>query len=121
LKTALPTKPFLIRFAKSLAESKPSFVEMIFLFSLHLPEIPQAPAMTKAKIETVLMRTGPCRCGCKGTDPWHRRTLKRAVAQTSETEGTISAPWGSVEVRRKEYQHPETGKPIFGGWLKVGI
>jgi hypothetical protein len=66
----------------------------------------------------VTMRIGVCRCGCKGRDPWHARTMMRVVTETpvpvpagtpvkgyddvplraDSPAGIITAPWGAQEV-----------------------
>lgn len=37
----------------------------------------------KVRIET---RRGPCKCGCKGSDPWHRKTYHRAIENARAVE-----------------------------------
>ena len=74
--------------------------------------------MTATRAERIILRSTPCRCGCNGTDPWHRKTVKRVVTKTSKTEGTIRMPYGEVAVFRKEYVGPATGRQMFGVWQK---
>jgi len=66
--------------------------------------------------EKITARVSPCRCGCKGRDPWHAATFRRVVHSVEsatgtadvrdlgETEitarGTVTAPWGDQSVVR---------------------
>ena len=68
----------------------------------------------KAKITT---RTCPCRCGCHGSDPWHRRDMTREVREFVAVEpianqgdtakavitgrGVARFPWGLEAVVRE--------------------
>lgn len=48
--------------------------------------LPEGDTM-KAKITT---RTTTCRCGCHGTDPWHRRAYTREVVDFTPIEPIIN-------------------------------
>jgi len=85
---------------------------------------------TQAKITN---RLSPCRCGCKGGDPWHARSFKRTVRDVREVapgtregtkacpslpffvlrEGVAKFPWGAervVEVKHGWYQQVWEGE-----------
>jgi len=83
---------------------------------------PTIPAGLTAGTQRITMRAAPCRCGCTGSDPWHRRTFTRTVrgvvalaapVLSWEIDGafavhvvavaTITTPWGAqpVEMRRR--------------------
>jgi hypothetical protein len=82
---------------------------------------PRASKIMKATREKIILRSTPCRCGCLGRDPWHAASVRRVVTMTSETTGTIKMPYGQVEVARKQYTCPVTGRALFGAWVKVNL
>lgn len=59
---------------------------------------------------TILARTQPCTCGCKGRDPWHARTFDREVRGVCDATGEAADgspiyrtgvarfPWGTETV-----------------------
>ena len=69
----------------------------------------------------IILRTEPCRCGCKGKDPGHAASVKRVVHEIHEVSeeqspwnkhtdqiqsriaqrGWIKMPYGQVEVFRR--------------------
>lgn len=69
--------------------------------------------MTAVKI---YKRLDPCRCGCQGSDPWHRESYKRVVSAVRDlaapvrvvidrgrsvlavAEGCAQLPWGRTRV-----------------------
>lgn len=46
-------------------------------------------------------RTAPCRCGCKGQDPWHKERYSRVITldEGSTTSGTVKMPYSTQPVR----------------------
>jgi len=64
--------------------------------------------MTNLTSKTVeITKTNPCRCGCKGTDPSHRKTIRRVVQNVVDVD--FDAPKNSPEfivVRRGEIKMP---------------
>ncbi len=77
--------------------------------------------MTKTRPEKISLRSKPCRCGCKGQDSWHKKSIRRIVEKTSDTTGIIKTPWGKIEVERKAYVSTITGSQVFGMWEKSKI
>ena len=74
----------------------------------------------KKLVQKVVMRDRPCACGCKGSDPWHARHLKRKIRNIQPIDprvtdthefgdriysratialGEIKTPWGFEPVR----------------------
>ena len=70
---------------------------------------------TKTREPVKIHRDRKCGCGCKGTDPWHRRTMTRVVREITKIEGVdlrgngctrlvnvvrgvAHMPWGEQEV-----------------------
>ena len=47
--------------------------------------------------QIITNRINPCRCGCSGTDPWHRKTFRRRVKQIRRVKGTAvkRCDWGT--------------------------
>ena len=81
-----------------------------------------------------MMRVDPCRCGCKGNDPWHRASFKRAVwavqlldepQLTNDLDGycttyvvataVIKAPWGEQDVQLRVRVH-KNGRLDWSNW-----
>ena len=71
------------------------------------------------KAELIIARQTTCNCGCKGSDPHHRRYYKRIVHLISETSGTVRLPMSSqpVAVKREILIHGD--RPVYGGWTVV--
>lgn len=87
----------------------------------------------KSEVVEVIMRDGPCKCGCHGTDPQHARVFKRALLDVKETteivgqvdEGPIrlvtarakiKVPWGYQNVERRALSY--AGHTTTRGWYK---
>lgn len=73
---------------------------------------------TKEKSTVFRFGNMTCNCGCRGTDPWHRRSYRRVVTVGSDpTRGTVSLPWTShpVPVTRTDYVS-DTGRIVYGDW-----
>lgn len=87
---------------------------------------------TETKTRRTIRRDKPCGCGCKGTDPWHRRTFKRIVRDIEVIDGvdfrgngsvrfvdvvrgTVQMPWGKQEVSGQIIIMPN-GEQRGGGW-----
>lgn len=71
-----------------------------------------------ATVETVYRKL-PCRCGCKGRDPWHRQSYKRRVGlmvASDPTRGACKLPFGWVTLERTAYQL-ESGRTVYGPWI----
>lgn len=99
------------------------------------PKIPaELPCSVTTGRQRVQMRVEPCRCGCKGSDPWHRQTLTRAVcgihllavprldwsvdgvsATYVVASGTIRCPWGAQAVELTARVRPN-GETYTVGW-----
>ena len=70
-------------------------------------------AITEPGTVEVLARQSGCRCGCGGSDSWHRHTFDRAVREVQVHEspvqlgrarweaarGVVRLPWGYEQVR----------------------
>ena len=63
----------------------------------------------------ITYRVNPCKCGCKGTDPWNQKTFKRQLHGVAEVwemakveaytdpkrivaRANVQLPWGYVPV-----------------------
>ena len=84
--------------------------------------------------QRVMMIDGPCQCGCKGRDPWHRQWFKRLVKDVQildkpELErkadrvtfytvatATIRCPWGPQAVQLTAYVRADGTSSILGTW-----
>ena len=80
---------------------------------------------------TVIRRTQPCGCGCKGSDPWHARQFSRVIRdvldvpfETNQTDtyrnvltgkGVVTVPWGTAVVYRM--QATFDGKVYSPDWV----
>ena len=49
--------------------------------------------------QTIVNNAEVCRCGCHGSDPWHRSLYKRTVTVTGQDEGTVKMPYSTQPVR----------------------
>lgn len=95
------------------------------------------PADLTTGRQSVMMRYDPCRCGCKGRDPWHARMFQRVVrnVETQSPElvfsneylssyivatGVIKHPSGSVRVKLKAYVTVD-GRAGFSCWTAYSI
>lgn len=69
------------------------------------------PHRAEAGMALIVARDTPCRCGCKGTDPWHRRSFLRRLRDVRVQTGawkmerfdrvaTVAMPWGTATVIR---------------------
>jgi len=47
---------------------------------------------------TIVYRTKPCRCGCKGSDSWHARSFIRTVREIRPASGKAETCNGAVDV-----------------------
>lgn len=79
-----------------------------------------------SKTTKITLRYEPCNCGCKGTDPWHARTVKRVVRDSQDANfgggqhgerGCIRMPWGTQPVKRLLYV-ATSGASVWGAWEK---
>lgn len=74
--------------------------------------------MTTTK--ATVYRSKQCRCGCHGSDPWHRHSYKRTVTlhPVDVTIGTVRLPMSSepVRVTRSDYGVHSSGRNVFGAW-----
>lgn len=64
-----------------------------------------------------IRRDRPCGCGCKGTDPWHRRTFDRVVRNVEVVVGADLRGTGSirfVDVLRGTAKMPWGEQVVFG-------
>jgi hypothetical protein len=53
--------------------------------------------------QIITQRLSPCLCGCKGTDPWHARRIKRVVRNVVKVEPDMTERF--VTLARGEYKH----------------
>jgi hypothetical protein len=86
----------------------------------------------------VRVLAGPCRCGCKGRDSWHRETYLRTLRDEHEESGTawlnarplsaeqrpydrvatVRLPWGDARaVRVVEGLPDDSGRTFVVGWF----
>lgn len=90
--------------------------------------------------KTVIMRVEPCRCGCKGADPWHRSTFKRVIRDAQLLDrpvyrwgidgvasvytvatGTIRCPWGDQQVRLEATVRPGGATSLDYFWKRADL
>lgn len=62
--------------------------------------------MNLSQIE-IVNRHDPCKCGCKGQDPWHARTFTRNIKNATVQpdglrKGTAKFPWGEETVVERQ-------------------
>jgi len=85
----------------------------------------------KTKTTKQIRRDKPCNCGCKGTDPWHRRTFDRVVRNVETIggvdlrgghtrlvdvlRGVVKMPWGEQVVYGEICVHHD-GRQRVRGW-----
>ena len=83
---------------------------------LHRHHIRKVAELTSGKRVKIIVATRKCGCGCKGTDPWHRRSFTRTIRdliihaepivvgtvgvldKIVIAQGTAQFPWGTEEV-----------------------
>jgi hypothetical protein len=65
----------------------------------------------------IYCRFEPCRCGCGGTDPWHRTYYRRKVRQTGECEGWVRLPFSRSPVRVLRDLYVWKGRVTLGVWI----
>ena len=91
-----------------------------------------------SKSHKVQMRDMPCNCGCKGSDPWHARNLKRKIRNIQPIDpsvtdshtlgdrvyteavialGEIKTPWGFEPVRLIA-SYRSGSSLVWGDWQK---
>lgn len=85
----------------------------------------------------IVKRLDPCKCGCQGGDPWHKRIYTRVLRDKRAEDGrcnvpamggeydydhvaTVEVPWSDTPVRVIHVTHPSArtpGKLIPLGWF----
>ena len=67
----------------------------------------------------IVNKDATCNCGCGGGDPWHKRSYRRVVTQTSDTTGTVRMPYSTQPVPVMRDSFEVDGKILYGGWAVV--
>ena len=91
--------------------------------NLHSSKNNQSADLGAPGVQPILTRLAPCRCGCGGSDSWHKPTIKRAIRDAEVVTpvlagihlgwlvatGTAKMPWGMEPV--EAHASDNNGKP----------
>ena len=97
----------------------------------------QIPERYTSRPQRVTMRVTSCRCGCKGSDSWHARTMLRSVRDVQQLEtpvvrrqhdgmraitvatATIQTPWGMEAVSLHAWSRGS--RVTYDGWYRSSL